>query len=99
MPRKLGVRFARKQAAHVEAGSALSAAAIAKLPEALRRELADGLVLGNTEQLAELVLRIKQTDAALAKVLAHHVAAFNYLPILNALETLDSHNQERNHER
>lgn len=99
MTRQLGIRFARKQVAHVESGSVLSAALIAKLPEALRRELADGLVLGNTEQLAKLILRIKQTDAALAQVLEQHVATFNYLPILNALETLDSHNKEKNHER
>jgi hypothetical protein len=56
--------------------------------------LADGLILGDTEQLARLILRIEQQDAALAKVLTRHVTAFNYLPILNALETVDTHNKD-----
>ena len=95
MTRQLGVHFIHEQAAHIEADSALSTSALAKLPEILRRELADDLVLGNTEQLAQLIHRIKQQDAALAKVLARHVAAFNYLPILNALETVNNHKETK----
>jgi hypothetical protein len=95
MTRQLGVHFVYEQAAHIEADSALSASALAKLPKTLRRELADGLVLGNTEQLAQLIHRIEQQDAALAKVLARHVAAFNYLPILNALEAVDNHKETK----
>ncbi|MDO8466088.1 MAG: ATP-binding protein [Gallionella sp.] len=94
MTRQLGAHFIHEQAAQAEADSVLSSLSLAKLPETLRRELADGLVLGNTEQLARLMLRIEQQDAALAQVLAHHVAAFNYLPILNALENIDTHNKE-----
>jgi signal transduction histidine kinase/CheY-like chemotaxis protein len=93
MTRQLGVHFIYEQAAQVEADSALSSSALAKLPEALRRELADGLVLGNTEQLAQLIQRIEQLDTALAKVLARHLAAFNYLPVLNALETVANHKE------
>ncbi|TAN51849.1 MAG: response regulator [Methylococcaceae bacterium] len=91
MARQLGVRFVHEQAAHAEADAALSTMALAKLPEALRRELADGLVRGNTEQIVRLIQRIEQQDAALAKVLTRHAAAFNYLPVLNALETIDTH--------
>lgn len=94
MTRHLGVRFIHKQDAHIETDAALSASALANLPEAMRRELADGLILGDTGQLAKLVLRIKQQDDALAQVLANHIAAFNYLPILNALETVGSHNKD-----
>ena len=95
MARQLGVHFIRAQAAHVaEADSALSSPSLEKLPETLRSELADGLIRGNTGQLDKLILRIEQQDAALAKVLARHVAAFDYLPILKALETVDTHNKE-----
>jgi len=88
MGRQLGVRFIYEQASRAKVDSALSSSAIAKLSETLRRELADSLILGDTEQLARLMLRIEQQDTELAKVLARHVAAFNYLPILNALEAL-----------
>lgn len=99
MGRQLGVRFVHAQAAHAEADPALSSSALssalAKLPEALRRELADGLVLGNTGQLAGLMLRIEQQDAELAKVLAHHVSSFNYLPVLKVLENVDSNKEAK----
>lgn len=94
MERQLGVHFVHEQAAQAEVDSALSSSTLAKLPETLRRELADGLVLGDTEQLAKLMLRIERQDSALAQVLARHVAAFNYLPILNALENINNHNKE-----
>lgn len=92
--RQLGVHFVREQAAGAEIDSELSSSSFAKLPETLRRELADGLILGDTEQLAGLILRIEQQDAALAKALTQHVAVFNYLPVLNALETVDTHNKD-----
>ncbi len=94
MTRQLGVHFIYEQAAPADVDSALSSSSLAKLPQTLLRELEDDLILGNTEQLANLILRIEQQDAALAKILSRHVAAFNYLPILNALETLDPHNKE-----
>jgi len=94
MARQLGVHFVHGQTSHAEADPALSVVSLAKLSGTLRRELADGLILGNTGQLAELMLRIEQQDAALAKILARHVAAFNYLPILKALETIDTNHQE-----
>lgn len=94
MTRQLGVRFIYEKIAPINDDLKLSSSSLAKLPQALLRELEDDLILGNTEQLAKLILRIDQQDTELAKVLSHHVAAFNYLPILNVLETLDSRKQE-----
>jgi CheY-like chemotaxis protein len=94
MTRQLGVHFVYEQTAQVDVDAALSSSSLSKLPKTLRRELEDGLILGNTEQLAKLMLRIEQQDGALAKVLSRHVAAFNYLPILNALETINTRNKE-----
>ena len=95
MTRQLGVHFVYAQTAHIETDSALSSSALAKLPEALRRELADGLILGNTEHLTQLIHRIEQQDSSLAKILTRHVTAFNYLPVLNALETIDNHKKAK----
>lgn len=94
MERHLGVRYLYGADEPTTADSALSAGTLAQLPEALRQELADALINGNTEHITELILRIEQQDAALAKTLAHHVAAFNYLPILNALEVVDTHDRQ-----
>ncbi len=94
MARHLGVRFIYKQDAQVATDSALSVAALANLSEAMRRELADGLILGDTGQLDKLIIRIKQQDVALAETLTRLVTAFNYLPILNALEIAGSQNKE-----
>jgi signal transduction histidine kinase/CheY-like chemotaxis protein len=90
MTRCLGVRFIYAQSVQAEADSGLSSSSLAKLPETLRRELAESLVLGDTGQLAGIVLRIGQQDAPLAKVLERYMATFNYLPILNTLETIDN---------
>jgi len=95
MTRQLGVHFVHQQVAHADADSPLSHSSLAKLAETVRHELIDGLVLGNTDQLAQLILRIEQQDAALAKVLARHVANFNYMVILNALETLDKPQKDK----
>jgi signal transduction histidine kinase/FixJ family two-component response regulator len=94
MAQQLGVRFIYKQTTRAETGPTLSVESFAKLSKALRGELMNGLILGNTVQLAQLILRIEQQDAALAKILTHYVAAFNYLPILKALETTDTNHQE-----
>lgn len=93
MNRLLGVRFIYRKGRGAEA-SLLSASALEKLPEALRHELADGLILGDTERLAKIIRDVTQMDEELAKVLTLHAAAFNYLPILNALETIASHHKE-----
>ncbi|HZW24073.1 MAG TPA: ATP-binding protein [Gallionella sp.] len=89
MARLLGVRFIPQQAGQAEPEAALGTSSLLSLPEALRHELLDSLIVGDTQQLAGLLSRIEQQDAALAKVLSRHVAAFNYQPILNALESAD----------
>ncbi len=87
----LGVRYMRKQSSPTEAESILSFEALAKLPEVLRLELKDGLVLGHVERLANLAMLVEKQDAELAKVLTHHLNNFNYLPILKALDIAQTH--------
>ena len=89
MERQLGVRFLRERTARTEAGPALSTGLLARLPGALRRELENGLILGDSGRLAELLLRIRQENAELADALERRVAEFDYLPILKALENLN----------
>lgn len=94
LERQLGVRLLYEHTAQAEGDMALSVSAFENLSETIRRELVENLVLGNTEQIAALILRIEQQDAALAKVLTRHVASFNYLPILNALEAATTNDKE-----
>ncbi|MBF0290907.1 MAG: response regulator [Nitrospinae bacterium] len=94
MAKHLGVRYVYKQTAPTGVGALVPAAELAGLPATLRRELADGLILGNVERLAELMTRVERQDAALAKSLARHINSFNYLPILKALETSETNFKE-----
>ena len=94
LAKHLGVRYIYDQATAAKGEEELSADALARLPEILRHELSDSLVLGNAERLEQLMLRIEQQDAELAKVLAHHLDDFNYLPILKALETTEKISKE-----
>ena len=94
MERHLGVRYLYGSDEPSTANSVLPAGTLAQLPEALRHELADALINGNTGHIAELILRVEQQDVALAKALTCHVEAFNYLLILNALETVGTNNKE-----
>jgi signal transduction histidine kinase/DNA-binding response OmpR family regulator len=86
LERHLGVRYAFGTTDAAEEETAFPAASLVRLPEALRQELAEALINGNTERIAELMRRIGQQDAALANTLAHHVDHFNYLPIMRTLE-------------
>lgn len=89
LERQLGVRFLYA-AADVDAAavqSTFSAAAVGRLSEALRRDLADALVNGNTERISELTRHIAQEDAGLGDALARHFDHFDYLPVLQALES------------
>jgi len=45
MTRQLGVHFVREQAAHASIDTTVSSSSLAKLPETMRRELADSLIL------------------------------------------------------
>lgn len=95
MSRHLGVRYRYGPNEPVIAESELTAVALNTLPDAIRRELAAALVNGNTEHISELMLRIGKQDAALARVLAYHLTAFNYLPVLNALEAAGENGGEK----
>ncbi len=90
MERLLGLKFVYQENVPQEIESSFSPALAAKLPQSLRQELATALILGNTDRLSKLLLRIERQDAELAKILARHLNSFNYLPILNALESLDT---------
>jgi len=90
MAQHLGVRYVYEQAAAAETAAALSPEALDRLPEALRRELAEGLLVGNVERLEQIMLRIEQQDGEIASMLAPHLRNFTYLPILNALETAEN---------
>lgn len=94
MEQHLGVRYLYEPNEPSTADAELSSRTLAQLPESLRQELADALLHGNTEHVTDLIQRIEEHDAALAKVLARHVALFNYLPILKALEAVDASNKE-----
>lgn len=94
MARHLGVHFVYEQAPHAKADPPLPSSSLATLSQSLRNDLADSLILGDTGQLARLISHIEQHDATLAKALENHVAVFNYLPVLIALETIDTHNKE-----
>lgn len=90
MARLLGVKFTCRHQAPIEAEAAFSAETAVKLPVELRRELTNALIVGNTEQLAGLLQRIERLDAGLAKGLNVYLQSFNYLPILNVLESLNA---------
>jgi signal transduction histidine kinase/DNA-binding NarL/FixJ family response regulator len=99
MARQLGVKFVYRPSEPSGDETSLSPASVAKLPEPLRRELADGLILGNTDRLSELLRRIERQDAEFAKILRHYLQNFNYLPILKALESSEPHTTPPPHDR
>lgn len=66
LAKHLGVRYVYGQTVQTNADPALSPEAIAKLPESLRKDLADGLILGNVERLAHLMVDIEPQNADLS---------------------------------
>ena len=94
MERQLGVHFVYEKVASSEFDSTLYQGDLVKLPEALRHELADALILGNPEQIAQIILRVEQHDGALAKVFSSYVANYNYLPVLKALESFEMNRKD-----
>ncbi|HET7831481.1 MAG TPA: ATP-binding protein [Gallionella sp.] len=93
LAKHLGVHYVYEQAPAAETATAISADALARLPEALRRELADGMLVGNVDRLEQIMRAIEQADAGLAAMLAPHLHNFNYLPILKALETAEQNSK------
>lgn len=86
MARLLGIRFVHETVLSEERIGLLTAETFATLPESLRQEMVACLNLGDTERFAELIDKIDQQNSDLAKILAHHLDNFNYLPILKTLE-------------
>ncbi|MGZ4957625.1 MAG: ATP-binding protein [Methylomonas sp.] len=100
MARLLGVKFIYQQnAAHQEIESSLSATSVAHLPESLRRELKDALILGNTDRFSGLLQRIGEQDKELARSIGQHLNSYDYLPILTALEALENNPHGPDHDQ
>lgn len=59
------------------------------LPDALRTQLADALVLGDTAQLDAALRQVRDVSPGLADALDAYIQEFNYAPVLDALETPD----------
>ncbi len=91
LAKQLGVHYVYAHAAPAGKATVLSLDLLAKLPATIRRELLDGMVLGNVERLDQIMLRIEQQDAEIAKLLTPHLASYNYLPVIKALEITEKH--------
>jgi len=94
MTRLLGVRFIHENAVGTTAASTISTALLLTLNANLRKELNDALVLGNTEQISNLIILIEQQHSELAEKLRHYASTYNYLPILNGLEAVENQIKE-----
>ncbi|MFZ1827429.1 MAG: hypothetical protein WAW42_01385, partial [Candidatus Competibacteraceae bacterium] len=63
----------------------LDRAALAALPEDLRRDLADALTILDPGRIDALIGRVAERDAALGQALRRHADNFAYGPIEEAL--------------
>ena len=95
MERHLGVRYQYAPAESSMDVECSSLSGLARLPPPVRAKLSDALIQGNTQRIAEIMLCISEYDGALAKSLGHRVDQFDYLPILQALESLDKPDLDR----
>jgi PAS domain S-box-containing protein len=96
LARHLGVRYVyRERAAAPDPaeGRALAPAALSELPEDVRRELADALVALDCARIDELIGRVAERDAELARALRRHADAFDYDPIMKALAPAGTTNE------
>jgi CheY-like chemotaxis protein/nitrogen-specific signal transduction histidine kinase len=88
-----GLRFERAQAAEAPPHlPALSRGAMAALPEPLREELAQALVILDRERLLEIIERVTQTDPELGAALTGRARNYDYAPILALLQGLPAAN-------
>ncbi|MBL8248368.1 MAG: response regulator [Candidatus Competibacter sp.] len=81
LARQLGVRYVYQERAATSTTIALTTsnrAALAGMPEDLRRELADALVALDTKRIDALIGRVAERDATLGQFLRHHAASFDY---------------------
>ena len=88
LARHLGVRYLYREPAppaEPPADKALVATGLAELPEDLRRELAVALVALDCARIDELIDRVAERNAELAKILRQHADAFDYDPLVQAL--------------
>ena len=88
LERLLGVRFLRREAepaAPAPAGRSLDRAALAALPDELRRELADALVALDIGRIGALLGRVAERDPALGQLLRRHADNFDFTLIEDAL--------------
>ena len=88
MSKHLGVRFVYQDAAIAERSLAeLSAKDLAELPQDLREELKEALILLDEEPINQAIDRISQLDSELGKKLRHHADNLEYAKIFGILET------------
>ncbi|MDD5228215.1 MAG: ATP-binding protein [Methylococcales bacterium] len=93
MARLLGIHFTYKPLEPSNGDTyAITKEVIASLPKSLRHEMINSLILGDSKKLTELLQQIRQQDVNLAKMITQQVDSFNYLPILNILESIDKDN-------
>ncbi|HNG87655.1 response regulator [Accumulibacter sp.] len=89
LERLLGVRFQRREtgpgAPAAPTAPALDRAALAALPEALRRDLADALLMLDTARIDALIRQVEALDAILGQVLRSQADDFDYAGMDEAL--------------
>lgn len=98
LERHLGVRYTYDDttietpgiAALYKPDAALRQADLAALPEELRTELADALVLLDIDRIARAASRISERDAALGHALLQYTQRCAYSSILQALRSVES---------
>jgi signal transduction histidine kinase/ligand-binding sensor domain-containing protein/CheY-like chemotaxis protein len=102
MARHLGVSYLYKEAlreSQADPVAALRREALAKLPEQLRKELADAVVRLDAGPIGEVIDRVSEQDAQLGEVLARCAKRFAYTEILRALEECNARLREEAHDR
>ena len=88
MRRLLGVTYVyeEREAAALAEEEPLNPASLSRLPENLRQDLADVLIMADMERIDSVLVRIGAEDPALAKTLTRLVSGFDYMPILAVLD-------------
>ena len=87
MERQLGVRYRRAEKSEPvgAARPALSRAALAALPDAVREELRTAVVTLDLAGMSKVVDKVAQYDPELSSVLAQHARTYSFTAILNVL--------------
>ncbi|HMX69064.1 MAG TPA: ATP-binding protein, partial [Accumulibacter sp.] len=87
LERLLGIRFVRREGARTDPPTlaAASAPALAAQPEELRRQLAEALLVLDTERIDALIERFAARDPLLGQVLRQHAGNFEFEAIMQLL--------------